>query len=398
MKLKILMLSLFSAIFLAACAETPDTVISKAEKKQNNHTAQSYDTKPQSISIDDLQEDIDHALSAEYANFDLSDDIDVEIPEAFVECDFVQVDGFSDRADEIAGRFFDSEILKSVRIEGYSDKYSDNYTNTSRGFREESKQVHYFVWDNGFICFMKPVLFEEQSDGGQCIKLYHVDRNDDISDKYILGDKEVSVAEAVNEANNWLKENYADLEPDYDIKVKTVIARQNDYGEYSLHFNIHKTYKGIELDELMQKYDDNRIKFANQRILMIMKNGTDIDYFSNLSGMIKPVEKQSLDNIISLTSALRSIETTFADFDEKPEINDINLKYTLKPQYDPESGIPFNAPNTEMSGRIVWEFVMDVPHDMISDAGSLGDVRRYIYVDAEDGQIDYEFDVHKLLQ
>lgn len=114
--------------------------------------------------------------------------------------------------------------------------------------------------------------------------------------------------------------------------------------------------------------------------------------------MIKPVEKQSLDNIISLSSALRSIETTFADFDEKLEINDINLKYTLKPQYDPESGIIFNAPNTEMTGRLVWEFVMDVPHDKISDGGNLGDVRRYIYVDAENGQIDYEFDVYKLLQ
>ena len=136
MKLKILMLSLFSAIFLTACAETPDNVISKAEEKQNNHTAQSYDTKPQSISIDDLQEDIDHALSAEYANFDLSDGINVEIPEAFTECDFIQVDGFSDRADEIVGRFFDSEMLEGVEIKGYSDKYSDNYTNISRGFRD----------------------------------------------------------------------------------------------------------------------------------------------------------------------------------------------------------------------------------------------------------------------
>lgn len=398
MNLKALIISLTAVIFLTSCAETPENVISKSEEKQNNHTAQSYDNKPQSISVQDLKEDIDIALSAEYSNFDLSSGINVKLPESFTECDFIQVDGFSDRADEIAGRFFDSEILKSIEIKGYSDKLGDNYTNTSRGFRDESKQIHYFVWDNGFICFMKPLLFEEQADGGQCIKLYHVDRNDDLSDKYILGDKEVSVAEAVDAADNWLNDNYADLEPDYDIKVKTVIARQNDYGEYSLHFNIHKIYKGIELDELMQKYDDDRIQFTNQRILMIMKNGTDIDYFTNLSGMIKPVEKQSLDNIISLSSALRSIETTFADFDEKLEINDINLKYTLKPQYDPESGILFNAPNTEMTGRLVWEFVMDVPHDKISDGGSLGDVRRYIYVDAENGQIDYEFDVYKLLQ
>ena len=139
MKLKTLMLSLFSVLLLAACAETPENVISKSKEKQNNHTAQSYDNKPQSISVQDLKEDIDIALSAEYSNFDLSSGINIKLPESFTECDFIQVDGFSDRADEIAGRFFDSEILKSIEIKGYSDKLGDNYTNTSRGFRDESK-------------------------------------------------------------------------------------------------------------------------------------------------------------------------------------------------------------------------------------------------------------------
>ncbi len=391
-----------AAMTFASCADVPDNVRSKAEEREAMEST-AHEAGPELIRTDDLSEDIDKALAENYSNFKLASGIKVQIPEAFVECDFRQVDGFSEKADEIMGRFFPAEMTEGIKPEAFEDSFSENYVNISRGFRDEERQIHYFLWDNGFLCFMKPLLFNEQTAGGKTVRIYHADRGDDLSDKYLLGDSEVSVKAAADAANKWLAEKYADLEPDYRISVKTVLVKLNDYGEYSFQLYVDKSYKGIELDELntiidISDTDKHRYKYVNQRILMIMKSGTDIDYFTNSTGILKPVEKQSIDKIISLSSALRSIETTFTDFDDPPEINSIRLKYTLSPQYSSDDDIPVYAPETLNTGRIVWEFVIDVPPETISNDNENGDVRKYVYVDAQDGSIDYEFDINRLWQ
>ncbi|MBR6873281.1 MAG: hypothetical protein IKN17_07235 [Ruminococcus sp.] len=394
---------LLCAGLLASCADVPENVISKAEERENNSLSVSADAKPESIPVSELKADVDKALSEKYANFTLSDKINVVLPERYVRCDFKQTDGVSDRAQELAGRFFDAELIKGVKAEEGSWDYSKAFTFHSCGFRDEEKEIHYFLWDNGFLCFMKSPLFYEQCECGKVRKIYHADRKDDLSDKYDLNGTEISVAEAVEAANKWLDENYADLVPDYKVSVKTVLARQNDYGENALEFYAHLIYKGIELDELNQIVESgtSKLKYANKRISMIMKNSTDISYFTNGDGMLKPDEGENLDKIISLSSALRCIESTFTDFETPPEINSIGLKYTLSPQYyaglPAEQAIPYNAPGTKYKGRIVWEFVIDVPHCLLTD-NDPGDVRRYILVDAETGDIEFEFDINKLGQ
>ncbi|MCD7741570.1 MAG: hypothetical protein LUI06_05155 [Ruminococcus sp.] len=51
-----------------------------------------------------------------------------------------------------------------------------------------------------------------------------------------------------------------------------------------------------------------------------------------------PTEKEELTEIVSLSSAIDSIEETFTDFNEPMTINDINLKYTLTPiGYNPHA-------------------------------------------------------------
>ena len=401
-KVKMIILALCAGL-LASCADVPENVVSKAEVRENNDISAAADAKPESIPVGELKADVDKALSKKYANFTLSDKINVVLPETYVRCDFKQTDGLSERADELAGRFFDAELIKGIKAERGDWKFSEAYTHRIRGFRDEEKEIHYSLWDNGFLCFMKGQLFREQIECGKVQKIYHADRKDDLSDKYTLGDTEISVAEAVEAANKWLGENYADLEPDYKVCVKTVMVRQNDQGENALQFNVHLIYKGIELDELREIYEagTNRMKYACKQIIMIMKNGTEIGYFTNGDGMLKPVEGQSLDKIISLSSALKSIESTFTDFESPPEINSIGLKYTLSPQYNAdlpaEKAVPYNAPDTEFKGRIVWEFVIDVPRELLTD-NDPGDVRRYILVDAETGDIEFEFDINKLGQ
>lgn len=404
MKTAKLMICALCVCLLGGCADVPKNVVSKAEERDNNSLSAAADAKLETISVSELKADAERALSEKYSNFTLSDKINVRLPENYMQCDFVQTDGFTARADELVSRFFDAEQLGGIRPEQSSWDYSKAFSHRTSGFRDEEKEIHYCLWDNGFLCFMKGQLFKEQIECGKVRKIYHADRKDDLSDKYDLNGTELSVAEAVEAANKWLDENYADLVPDYKVSVKTVLARQNDYGENALQFNAHLTYKGIELDELNQivKAGSSGIRYANKRIILIMKNGTDIDYFTNGDGMLRPKEGQSLEKIISLSSALRSIESTFTDFEAPPELGSIGLKYTLAPQYDAdlpaEQAIPYNAPGTEYKGRLVWEFVIDVPHSLIPEDNDPGDVRRYIYVDAENGSIDFEFDLNKLRQ
>ena len=92
------------------------------------------------------------------------------------------------------------------------------------------------------------------------------------------------------------------------------------------------------------------------------------------------------------------IQNKFTDFASPYEISDISLKYTLTPEYD--ASAPHNKPDdpgVKNIGHLVWEFVMDVPAGDLPDNGAkYGDVRRFIHIDAESGEMEYEFDVSLL--
>ncbi|MCD8095535.1 MAG: hypothetical protein LUE12_05340 [Ruminococcus sp.] len=134
----------------------------------------------------------------------------------------------------------------------------------------------------------------------------------------------------------------------------------------------------------------------------------EINCMTNGNGMITPTNEEKLTEIVLLSSAIDYIEETFTDFESTPTINDINLKYTLTPtDYNPmpdtdagEQDSYYKA-GTEVDGNLVWEFVIDVL-DTEFPTGNVyityGNVQKYIYVDAQTGEIDYEFDVNNLLQ
>lgn len=396
--------AILAAVMLTACAEVPDNVASKNEERQSSSSVREHPAEPESIPFSELRADVDKALAETYSNYDLAGGITVDLPEKLIKCDFVQADNYTDRAGELMDRLFDSSLTEGLTPEKTTEQlYTEAYMNTSAGFRNEERQLHYCLWDNGFLCFMKPLLFNDMIEDGETLKIYHADRGDDLSDSYQLGDRQVQVSEAVAAANDWLDKNYADLEPDYQISIKTVIARQNAAGEKILELYAHKMYKGIELDELANRIEDGKMKYISKSVMMIMKNGTDIDYLTNGDGIITPVEQGELDKVISLSSAMGTIEKVFTDFYDRMTVNDINLKYTLTPDYDPdpENGAPYSAPGTKVKGRLVWEFVIDVAPDVIADnsgfsSSHVGDVRRYIYIDAEDGSIDFEFDLNHI--
>ena len=409
------------AAAMAGCNEVPEDVRSRREGWQSaidQAGGSEYPTEADLISADELQSDIQNALSDKYRNFILSDNIKVELPEEFAECSFTQVTDFDSNAEALAERFFSADEMSNVELKKVSEPAAaasddpehnaDEYPNiiNCRSYRDEEQKLHISVWDNGFFCLMKPSFFDTLGADGKFYKLYHVDRSDDLSDTYTLGDKEVSVKEAADSAQKWVDDNYARFEPDYKFRVKTVIVKYNDLGEYMFTIRISKSYKGIYLDELREVTDNsikrpdgqkNYFRYVNTLNYLEIQMKTECfpEYFSNPTGTLIPKEEKKLGKVVSLSSALGLIEKKFTDFDEPYTINDINLKYMLYPEYDFKSGKFYNTAGNNYSARIVWEFVIDVPQEQGS---TNNDVRRFICVDAETGEISFEFELSKLWQ
>lgn len=387
------------AVVLTGCAKTPDSVRTDSdhEQKEKNETS-----SIQFISADELGDDVDNALDKSYSQFVLGDGINVELPEKYCECSFTQIENYEEKYNDIFPRFFDEDTLSQVSVS--QSESADGMI--SYDFTDGIQKVYGCVGNNGFVAFVKPSAYDNIFNGGDRVKIYHVDRNDDLSDSYELDSAAVTVEQAAEYAQKWMDEYYADLEPDLDIEVKTVIARQNAQGIFSYDIFASKKYNGVLLDDLVQKADtsaDNaaKMKYVTQTVYMQMFKKDEIGSLTNGNGMLVPKEERELDKIVSLTSAMGYIENTFTDFNDKLEIGDINLKYTLTPLNDYENGQSCYDAGIAFESRLVWEFVIDVPEEDMpkgDEYQTAGNVRKYIYVDAENGDLDYEFDINVLMQ
>lgn len=96
------------AVVLAGCAQTPDSVRFSAEKdskERNEITAIQY------ISSNKLSDDIDNALDKSYTQFDLRENISVELPEDYCEVDFTQISDYEENYEKIMTRIFGKDVL-----------------------------------------------------------------------------------------------------------------------------------------------------------------------------------------------------------------------------------------------------------------------------------------------
>ena len=405
-----IILAAVMALTISGCSEVPEDVksrteaknqaISEAEKHLEERTGEI-----QYISPDELEEDVKAALGQSYANFSIDPSVKVSVPKEIVKCDFKQRGDYLIAPETVFERIFGHDTAAKYDLSENTLKGGmGKYTSLAKGVRVNEEKIHFVNWQNGFLCFIRNDLFTIMDDTGQRTALYRVDRGDELSDKYLLGDKEISVADAVDTAQRFIDENYADLEPQYKVRVKTVIARQDDYGKYTLEFVVNKAYKDIPLDELAMVIDQDhkenlRYKYRKYCMNMTMRNAGEIDYLTNMTGIVDPVETGTLDKIVSLKSALEHIEKKFTDFENPLCFNYIGLKYLLSPQYD-ESDTEYNEVNVMNRGKIVWEFVMDTPTEQLVEtlpngetvpiSNHMGDIRTYIYIDAETGDMDFD--------
>ncbi|MCD8095098.1 MAG: hypothetical protein LUE12_03095 [Ruminococcus sp.] len=388
-----------SLLLLTSCARSDVASSNESEEEALN---------VELISVDELADDVEAALKKTPSNFVLSNYINVELPDEYYECDFQQISGFDENYESIFSSFFDEEVYKDAEI------VHETTIDAMTSYSFENDGDFCCVGDNGFVAFYYSSVDGSPFETGIRADIFHTDRADaDLDYTWVTKDNRITLREVVENAQTWFDERYAQFEPDYQISVKTVVARKPDeessYSDFYYQVFAEKKYKGVALDSLIPMYNDDSdlLKYQTYRVCLWLDIYGDVLCMTNGTGMITPTDEEKLTEIVSLSSAIDYIEETFTDFETSLTINDINLKYTLSPSYNPnpdtdagEYDSAYKAGN-EVDGNLVWEFVIDLADNEFSfgiDNDSYGNIQRFIYVDAQTGEMDFEFNASNLIQ
>ena len=311
---------------------------------------------------------------------------------------FKESDGFSENFDDVMKLFFDDSVISSQSMSIREDEYWEAVS-----FMSDEDKVYGSVGDDGFIAMLNPdaydISFSYQAPN---VAIYHTERNDDFNDEYQLKDKKCSVAEAVEFIDNWFENNYRQFSPEYDYKAETVIVREHE-GNYLYQILVHAIYKGVPIDSFTREVESvgdtsMRMTYSDYGIQIQMIKSDEIASFTTGTGIYIPTEEVVIAECLSLESALRLCEDTFADFKDMT-ISDIGVMYTLNPVYEPNPNAENDPLNKEIitryTSRPVWEFVIDMePSEFLKkdEINTYGDMRKYIYVDMITGELKYNFE------
>lgn len=395
------MLLLWSVLCVASvtgCAEVPDEVMQDMSSYIDEEKDSTEQSELEYITISELAENAEIALSKDYTQFELSDKIRFSAPEELYLMSFKESDGFSGNFDKVMELYFDDSVISSQTL-----SISDDEDDRTIRFMSDEDKVYGCVGDDGFIAMLNPdtydISFSYQAPN---VAIYHTERNDDFNDEYQLKDKKCSLAEAVEFIDNWFENNYRQFSPEYDYKAETVIVREHE-GNYLYQILVHAVYKGVPIDSFTREVESvgdtsMRMTYSDYGIQIQMIKSDEIASFTNGTGVYIPTEEVVIAECISLESALRLCEDTFSDFKDMT-ISDIGVMYTLNPVYEPNPNTENDPLNKEIitgyTSRPVWEFVIDVPPSEFIKKGEVntyGDLRKYIYVDMITGELKYDFD------
>lgn len=383
----------FIMLICSACTDMPENV--KNDRSQYNGQADISMNQDdyKYIDVSDIAEDFKSALEGEYGQFEVSKEIIVPDYGNICTMEFKYIDNFHENADEIFKIFFDDEILKKQNV--MEDITLQGMI--TREFYNEQDKVYCCVGNNGFTAMLLPSAFDNSfSCSNTVIKTYHIDRNEILEESYALSDGECTVKEAVSFVNDWFNTKWKPFESYYDFSVKTVTVRELK-GKCYFDFIIEKYYNGIPLEEIndsvisVDENGNHYVKHTFSSIQINMMNCCEISSFTDLNGIIKPIRSSPVNSILSLESALKLCRSTFSDF-KTMIISDVNIKYNLSPQYNYLDLEGANHAGVKVLSRPVWEIIIDVPSSEYNASGKFdmyGDVRKYICIDAENGEIYY---------
>lgn len=391
-----LLLAITSFVFsLSSCAEVPQEV---KEDMQHYRTEQEQSEKEFSfelIPVSELSDNADKALKEKnYGQFELSDKIDFSCSQEIYSMSFSFVNDFQ------------SEFDKCIELLYEGNAFNNGYTTESDGDSEyvmlsdDNAKEYFYVSSEGFLAKLNPDVYELSFEyGNPRVKIYHAQRKDDLSDKYELDDKIISVQEAVDYINNWLDTEYEQTYSAFDYRVETVIVRENN-GKNLFQIHCNAYYKGVALDSFTRESDNDytqcKMNNMDYAIDIQMLKSNEISSFTNGGTQLIPEENERISECIPLESALKFCEYKFADFNEMT-ISDVNHMYTLEPEYETkitDDGQEYEV-MTKYNSHPVWEIVIDVnPSEYASkgEADNLGDMRKYIYIDMVTGGLKYKFD------
>lgn len=383
---------LMTTALLTGCADVPEEVRKEINNYHSECSSQNIENNGFAyISTSDIEQDFEKAIKQDYGQFHISNQIRPNTPNELYLMSLAKTEHFSVNYDQAMSLFFTESEL-NIR-----ETVKDNDGNIL--FDDPVSKVYGCVGDDGFIAMLKPEVYDISFAYNEPnVRIYHPARNEDLSDEYELEDGECSIRDAVNYVNRWLISSYQVLSPNYSYEVETVIVREHN-GKYLFEILIRVLYKDVALNSYTQELDIKNgsftklLKYTNCGLQIQMVKSDEIASFTNLCGIFEPEETDTVEQCISLQSALEYCAATFTDFKDVT-ISDIQAMYTIEPQYVETEPDVFIL--TGYQSRPVWEFVIDVdpPEFMKSgEVNTYGDIRKYIYVDMITGELHYNFDI-----
>ncbi|MCL2054309.1 MAG: hypothetical protein FWG90_07765 [Oscillospiraceae bacterium] len=414
MKIKAVIYFLLVAILLSSCKAVPSEVeneIIRHNKERDND----FEVSLEYIRAEDVSDSIRAALGETYKQFDFSGvSVENKIFNNIYSIVFMQEIGFEKNFQGIAELFFSEELLKNYELETVD--IDDNRVDYR--IYDETEKIYVCVSNNGFSIITDSFAFDSIFNVNEKVAVYHIDRDLYSDAKYQLKDAEFSIKQAVDYVEEWLASEWVTYEPFYEFKVKTIIVRKTQNNEYYFDIMVEKYLDGIPLEEIINVVSEREetiglpyFVYTSNCIEIKMMNSNEINYFRNNFGIIKPLEKEPLEECISPKSAIEMCSNTFSDY-KTFTVSDFGIKYLLMPVYDfsniemtsqNDDFISYKAQSMDAAGIIinskpVWEIIIDVPPEdylMNDEKDIYGNVRKFIYIDMITGELIFNLDIVK---
>ena len=374
---------LTAALMLTACAKAPENVKNKKHYENSEITATREMIPPEA-----LQSTSEKALEAQHKQF-VIDNKKLVLPSRISRLGFTQINGFENNYESVFDSMLGKELWHSEKTVRQTAS-KENGGMTSYTFSNENKKIYGCVGDNGFITFIKPECFDDPyAVAAETVRVYDICKDRTSGDRYRLADGEYSISEAVSFTEKWLKENYARYEPYYELRVKTVTVKKSGVN-YCFAVSVQNLFEGVPLDDIMIMHSGSEPKVKNSvsKLSLTIHKRADISSFTNGAGIVKPTVTEQVKELLSLQSVMDICQDKFSAYNEI-RIKSIGLKYTVEPVYsenDKYNGAYYDA-GRKFTSHILWELVVGQ-----SETDPQRRKIKYIYVDAQTGEIDFDFD------
>ena len=372
---------------LAGCQAAPEEVKEAAENYNEN--VQINEVEITKCDLEGVKNSVDEALQLQPNNMTLPASVDFSGIEEINELELAYQSDFIRKKEQVASIFGITDtnwqepemFLKNDRTVTLGD---DTYALS--------------VSDNGFFCAMLPDFYKIiQEDTTTLQRLYRIDEGDSTEDTCVLNGVQTTISEQVAYAGNWIDELEL-LNEDFEYCVKTVALRQDETEKNALTMEICKLYKGVMLDTCGGKieFEDNvgTLKTISSEFVVVLLQKDKIDYFTTTDGLLTVNEKNTLNELIDLPSAIRIVEKELSGF-QTIHISDIEIIYELEPVYDSTEEKANRAePGGKVIARPIYRFLIDREYEDGGIGFIAGDTFNYfINVDMVTGEVDLNLDM-----